>query len=158
MQNDFKNHFFKIHMNSISTDNFDRTDSVHSFDSMFPSRPMWIVIFLICLSYNIKIYLSPICVHSRTILKSNCQKKGEVFYHLLGKPLSYLKKLSNDWWMQLFSWQIWHFYLQELQIFSMRLQTLSDSLFIPKEVQQCLWGICSYASALVFVEGWVLIY
>ena len=51
------------------------------------------------------------------------------------------------------SWHVSLLLLQELQIFSMRLQTLSESLFIPKDVQQCLWGICAYASALVFVEG-----
>ena len=37
----------------------------------------------------------------------------------------------------------------------MRLQSIGETFFIPKDVQQCLWSICAYASALLFVEGLV---
>ena len=37
----------------------------------------------------------------------------------------------------------------------MRLQSIGETFFIPKDVQQCLRSICAYASALLFVEGLV---
>ena len=37
----------------------------------------------------------------------------------------------------------------------MRLQSIGETFFIPRNVQQCLWSICAYASALLFVEGLV---
>ena len=47
------------------------------------------------------------------------------------------------------------FHFQELQIFSIRLQALSDKIYISKAVQKSLWSMCSFASALLFVDGWV---
>jgi len=43
--------------------------------------------------------------------------------------------------------------LRELQIFSIRLQSLSDHVYLSDEVLHSLWSMCSYASALLFVEG-----
>ena len=42
---------------------------------------------------------------------------------------------------------------QEMQIFSIRVQTLSEKLFISPEVLKSLWAMCAFAAGLVFVEG-----
>lgn len=42
---------------------------------------------------------------------------------------------------------------QEMQIFSIRVQSLSEKVFISPEVLKSLWGMCAFAAGLVFVEG-----
>ena len=50
---------------------------------------------------------------------------------------------------------LYFMWTQELQIFSIRLQSLSDHVYLSDEVLHSLWSMCSYASALLFVEGYV---
>ena len=40
-----------------------------------------------------------------------------------------------------------------MQIFSIRVQTLSEKVFISPEVLKSLWAMCAFAAGLVFVEG-----
>jgi len=43
--------------------------------------------------------------------------------------------------------------LREMQIFSIRVQTLSEKVFISPEVLKSLWAMCAFAAGSVFVEG-----
>lgn len=43
--------------------------------------------------------------------------------------------------------------LRELQIFSIRMQTLTEKVYLEPDVITCLWTLCSFAAALLFVEG-----
>ena len=40
-----------------------------------------------------------------------------------------------------------------MQIFSIRVQTLSEKVFISPEVLKSLWAMCAFAAGSVFVEG-----
>ena len=40
-----------------------------------------------------------------------------------------------------------------MQIFSIRVQSLSEKVFISPAVLNSLWSMCAFAAALVFVEG-----
>lgn len=43
--------------------------------------------------------------------------------------------------------------LRELQIFSIRLQSL-NGIHLESQVLQSLWSMCAFTSALLFVEGY----
>ena len=45
-----------------------------------------------------------------------------------------------------------------MQIFSIRVQTLSEKVFISPEVLKSLWAMCAFAAGLVFVAGEVFNY
>lgn len=44
--------------------------------------------------------------------------------------------------------------LRELQIFSIRLQSLSEGMYLEAAILQSLWSMCAFTAALLFVEGY----